>query len=265
MFLDKIVSVKREEVQRLKNRLTSADALRAESMPPVRSLAQAMKQTGNVPALIAEVKPASPSKGTIRETVDPVRIAAGYERGGAAAISVLTEETFFHGRAEYLTAVKQTVNIPVLRKDFLLDECQVVESRLIGADAILLIAAILDEERIVALSRKAHELGLEVLVEVHREEELDRALAAQPDVLGINNRDLHTFVTDLATTERLRPLLPNTIPVITESGIASPRDVVRAASFGVNGMLVGESLMRQDNPESAVRALLTGAVSCEHR
>ncbi|BCU81796.1 indole-3-glycerol-phosphate synthase [Polycladomyces abyssicola] len=265
MFLDKIVSVKREEVQRLKNRLTSEDAKRAERMLPVRSLAKAMKRTGGVPALIAEVKPASPSKGTIRETVDPVQIAAGYERGGAAAISVLTDETFFRGRADYLTAVKQTVNIPVLRKDFLLDESQVVESRLIGADAILLIAAILDEERLVSLSRRAHELGLEVLIEVHREEELDRALAARPDVLGVNNRDLQTFVTDLATTERLRPLLPDSIPVITESGIASPEDVARAAAYGVDGMLVGESLMRQDDPESAVRALLTGAISCEHR
>ncbi|MBN2909665.1 indole-3-glycerol phosphate synthase TrpC [Polycladomyces sp. WAk] len=265
MFLDKIVSVKREEVQRLKSRLTSEDAKRAERMPPVRSLAQAMKRKNGVPALIAEVKPASPSKGTIRETVDPVQIAAAYERGGAAAISVLTDETFFSGRADYLTAVKQTVHIPVLRKDFLLDESQVVESRLIGADAILLIAAILDEERIVALSRRAHELGLEVLIEVHREEELDRALAAKPDVLGVNNRDLHTFVTDLATTERLCPLLPDSIPVITESGIASPQDVARAAACGVDGMLVGESLMRQDDPESAVRALLTGAVSCEQR
>nr|WP_302104726.1 indole-3-glycerol phosphate synthase TrpC [Polycladomyces sp. WAk] len=249
----------------MKSRLTSEDAKRAERMPPVRSLAQAMKRKNGVPALIAEVKPASPSKGTIRETVDPVQIAAAYERGGAAAISVLTDETFFSGRADYLTAVKQTVHIPVLRKDFLLDESQVVESRLIGADAILLIAAILDEERIVALSRRAHELGLEVLIEVHREEELDRALAAKPDVLGVNNRDLHTFVTDLATTERLCPLLPDSIPVITESGIASPQDVARAAACGVDGMLVGESLMRQDDPESAVRALLTGAVSCEQR
>jgi len=153
------------------------------------------------------------------------------------------------------------VSLPVLRKDFILDPLQVKESRMLGADAILLIAALLDREQLRRLSEAAHRLGLEVLVEIHREEEIERALACEPDVIGINNRDLVTFQTDLGTTERLRPLLPDTIPVIGESGVTSPEDVRRMARAGVDGVLVGEFLMRQENPESAVRALIGGGAA----
>lgn len=166
------------------------------------------KLAGTEAAVIAEVKSASPSKGVISEKVDPVKVAKGYELGGAAAVSVLTDTVYFHGKPEYLTQVKQNVGLPVLRKDFIIDELQVYESKLLGADIILLIAALLDEKRLKRFTRTAHELGMEVLVEIHEEDEIPLALSCDPDVIGINNRNLHTFQTDISHTEKLRPLIP---------------------------------------------------------
>lgn len=256
MFLDKIVKTKKEEIAQLKPTIKDEDRTRAKQMPPVRSLSQAIKKPGN--SIIAEIKPASPSKGVIREQVDPVKIAKAYERGGASAISVLTDQTYFKGKKESLTKVREAVNIPVLRKDFILDESQLVESRLIGADAILLIVAILDHDQCIALSKEAHELGLEVLVEVHQESEIETAIRCGADVIGINNRNLSTFQTDLATTERLRTLITADCPVITESGIHSVEDVQRLRGYQVDGMLIGEYLMRQPDQQRAVEELLLG-------
>lgn len=258
MFLEKIVAEKRREIEELKHLLLEGSG---ESGMKTLSLSEAIQARRDGPALIAEVKPASPSRGVIRKQVDPVVMATAYQRGGASAVSVLTDRRFFGGEGAFLQRVKKAVSLPVLRKDFILDPLQVKESRMLGADAILLIAALLDREQLRRLSEAAHRLGLEVLVEIHREEEIERALACEPDVIGINNRDLVTFQTDLGTTERLRPLLPDTIPVIGESGVTSPEDVRRMARAGVDGVLVGEFLMRQENPESAVRALIGGGAA----
>lgn len=225
-------------------------------MPPCRSLRAAI--SGELPILIAEIKPASPSKGQIRRNVDPLSLALQYERGGASAISVLTDVQYFGGRLSSLKEVKEAVSIPVLRKDFILDPLQIIESRLYGADAILIIAALHSPQKLKELTAFAQELGLEVLMEVHREEEVIPALEAAPDVLGINNRDLHTFVTDIQVTEKLLPLIPKSTLVISESGIHSPSDLQRVIAAGAKGALVGEYLMRQSSPEQGVRSLLAG-------
>ncbi len=255
MFLKDIVETKQQEIEILLPRYKEEDWDKALGLPQGRSLARALKEKQTL-SLIAEVKPASPSKGVINEEVDPAATATAYERGGASAISVLTDQPYFKGRPESLAKVKQSVRIPVLRKDFILEPVQVLESKLLGADAILLIAAILDEEKLKQLCQTAHRLGMEVLAEIHEEEEIPRVLACQADVIGINNRNLHTFVTDLETTERLRPLLPSNVPVIGESGVLSVQDAERMKRAGVDGILVGEYLMRQSDPEEAVRQLV---------
>ncbi|PTX59910.1 indole-3-glycerol phosphate synthase [Melghirimyces profundicolus] len=261
MFLEKIVETKREEIRRLEISLSRQDRERARGLPPVRSLKGALTDGKAKPGLIAEVKPASPSKGEIRPDTDPVATARGYEEGGAAAVSVLTEKTFFKGRLESLQKVKEAVRLPVLRKDFILEPIQLWESRLAGADAVLLIASLLEEDRLRTLVREAKATGLEVLLEVHEEEELSKALAAEPDVLGINNRDLRTFVTDLAVTERLLPRIPGGIPVIGESGVHSRKDFDRLVRAGVHGVLIGEYLMRQESPRKAAESLTVGGSS----
>jgi indole-3-glycerol phosphate synthase len=254
MFLEKILTQKRLELTQLTQSYTEESWEQAERMPKGISLAEhlcADKELG----VIAEIKPASPSKGVIRERVDPVPIATAYEEGGANAISVLTDTVFFKGSAANLVKVKERVALPVLRKDFIIDPLQVLESKLIGADAILLIVAALDRKRLQLLSETAHRLGMEVLVEIHDEREIDDALACQADVIGINNRNLETFETDLAVTERLRPLLPTYLPVIGESGIHAPKDAKRMREAGVKGILVGEYLMRQADPARALSGL----------
>lgn len=261
MFLEQIVTGKKKEIQGLKKRLGEREYREARHLPPVRSLVTALGQTASSPALIAEVKPASPSKGDIRPDADPAVTAREYEAGGAAAVSVLTEETYFKGSLANLTRVKESVRLPVLRKDFILDPLQLVESRLAGADAVLLIAAMLSGEEMGKLIREARDLGLEVLAEVHGEEELERTLAAGPDVLGINNRNLHTFETDLSVTERLRNRVPAGIPVIGESGVHSREDFQRLARAGVDGILVGEYLMRHASPRAAAESLTAGVRS----
>lgn len=257
MFLERIVEAKRAEVEQLRRQVKSNPFPAGQDS--VRSLAKAIAAPGL--AVIAEVKPASPSKGVIRGEVDPVKTAQGYAAGGAAAISVLTDEPFFHGKKESLAQVRKAVKQPLLRKDFILDPLQVEESRSLGADAILLIAAMLTERELIALRHEAYNYGLEVLIEVHGEDELERALAAEPDVLGINNRNLSTFETDLAVTERVRPRVPAGIPVIGESGVASPGDVQRLQAAGVDGVLIGEYLMRQSSPRAAVEELLAGVTA----
>jgi indole-3-glycerol phosphate synthase len=259
MFLEKIERHKRVEIAQLHERFTNEDWERAKSLPSGLSLEAAIRKRAGL-SLIAEVKPASPSKGVIREEVNPVQVATGYEKGGAAAISVLTDIPFFKGKPESLQAVKEAVQIPVLRKDFILDPLQVLESKLLGADAILLIVALLDEDRLQELSLNAHRLGMEVLVEVHEEKEIPVALRCEADVIGINNRNLHTFVTDLSTTERLRPLISASVPVIGESGVHSIEDAKRMLAAGADGLLIGEYLMRQTDPQGAVNELIEGVL-----
>jgi indole-3-glycerol phosphate synthase len=257
MFLERIVASKKLEIEQLYFRFSESEWEKAEKLPPGLSLSRAIAGSRGL-SVIAEVKPASPSKGVIRAEVDAVQVAAGYEKGGAAAISILTDTPFFGGKPESLMAVKQVIQIPVLRKDFIMDPIQVLESKLLGADAILLIVALLDESRLRQLSETAHRLGMEVLVEVHEEREIPLAESCQADVIGINNRNLHTFVTDLATTERLRSQVTVPVPVIGESGVHSAEDVKRMLAAGVDGILVGEYLMRQSDPQRAVEALLEG-------
>ena len=204
--------------------------------------------------MIAEFKRASPSAGEFGLGLDPAATAREYERGGAAAMSVLTDARYFKGSAEDLASARRAVALPVLRKDFVVSEYQIAESRVMGADAVLLIAAALDDMR--HLSTAAHSLDLDVLIEVHTEAELGRALEAEPDAIGINNRDLRTFHTDLSVTEGLVPLVPAGIPVVSESGIRGPEDVRALCDLGVDAVLVGESIVKSACREEAVSRLV---------
>lgn len=208
--------------------------------------------------VVAEVKRASPSAGIIREDFDPVAIARGYEAGGAAAISCLTDEEYFKGSLEYLKAIRGAIALPILRKDFTLDAYQVWEARAAGADAVLLIAGFVEWSRLRELRAVAREAGLDVLLEIHGEHELEPALELAPDVFGINNRDLRgeRFLTDLASTERLAPRVPREVPLLSESGIKTAQDIARVAACGVDGVLVGEHLMRETDPGAAIAAKL---------
>ncbi len=206
--------------------------------------------------VIAEVKKASPSKGVIRADFDPVGIARDYERSGAAAVSILTEEDFFQGRPDFLSSIRQVVSLPLLRKDFLFDPYQLWEARAWGADAFLLIAALLNEKRLAELLLLGRKLGMQALVEVHSGEELDRALDAPAGIIGINNRDLTTFATDLETTFRLRGRISENRIVVSESGIRDAADLVRLQEAGVDAVLVGETLMRSPRPGEQLRTLL---------
>lgn len=242
--LDRIVAAKRREVEQVQARRPLTELEQAlPSAPPVRDFRAALTSAAGV-AVIAEVKKASPSAGVIRADFDPVAIARTYERHGAACLSVLTDEPFFQGRLEYLTAVRHAVAPPVLRKDFLLDRYQLVEARTAGADAVLLIAEILDRETLPQLLGQAHELGMQALVELYDAENLPRVLDAGATLVGVNNRDLRTFVTRLERTLELAPRVPAGCLLVSESGIRTRADVERLQQAGVRAILVGETLMR---------------------
>lgn len=207
-------------------------------------------------ALIAEIKKASPSRGIIREDFNPVEIATSYKKGGATCLSVLTDEPYFSGHDSYVALVKNVVDLPVLRKDFILEPYQIYESRTIGADCILLIMAVLDLERAKELEFQARDLGMDVLVEVHTEDEINQALELKTKLIGINNRDLKSLTVDLAITKNLAQYVPQTHTIICESGIYNHSDILTMNQHGIYGFLVGESLMKQNDIEIATRQLL---------
>ena len=268
--LDKIAAYKLQEIAAAKRRtpleVLEKTAVAADPVRPFRAALEA-KIADNAPALIAEIKRASPSKGLIRADFDPPALASAYEAGGAACLSVLTDTPSFQGRPEHLVAARRACSLPVLRKDFMFDPYQVVEARALGADCILIIMAAVTDTQAWMLADAAREWKLEVLVEVHNQPELERALALTPTLLGINNRDLKTFKTTLATTEKLAPLVSQAqragLTLVSESGINSPADIAQLSQAGVGAYLVGESLMRQPNVTSATRTLLGGDISPE--
>jgi len=257
-ILDKIVAVKNEEIAALRAK-TSEQELRSQlaDAPPVRGFFASLAAEGPI-KLIAEVKKASPSKGVIREEFEPVEIARTYEAHGATCLSVLTDESFFQGSLSYLTAIRGAVQLPVLRKDFLLEPIQLVETRLAGADAVLLIAECLDDTQLRRMHDETIRLGMTPLVEVYDPENLPRVLDAGCRLIGVNNRDLKTFRVDLAHTVRMREQIPADRLVVGESGIHSRDDVQRLADAGVNALLVGEHLMASPDIGTAVDALLGG-------
>ncbi|RUS48182.1 indole-3-glycerol phosphate synthase TrpC [Cohnella sp. AR92] len=260
MFLDRIVVTKKEEVKRLRETLVIADAERTIStLPACRGFENALREgsRSRPVGLIAEVKKASPSKGLIRPDFDPVALARAYEAAGTDCISVLTDKDYFQGSNEYLTNVRAAVNVPLLRKDFIIDETQIYEARLIGADAVLLIAAILTKEQLSGYHDLARSLGLDVLVEVHDREELDTVLEiGKATLIGVNNRNLHTFETDLNVTEQLISLMPSGVTTVSESAISTPADIEFVRRAGAQAVLVGEQFMRQSDVGAAVEALL---------
>ncbi|RAK61136.1 indole-3-glycerol phosphate synthase TrpC [Phenylobacterium hankyongense] len=258
-ILAKIAAYKREEVvQRKASRgLVDLDAeIRLASPPRGFRAALVRAHAPGRLALIAEIKKASPSRGLIREDFDPPSLAQAYEAGGAACLSVLTDGPSFQGADSYLAAARGAVALPCLRKEFLVDPWQVTESRALGADAILVILAMIDDVLAAELMAEARRLGMDALVEVHDEAEMARAGALGADLVGVNNRDLRSFVTDLAVTERLAAQAPAGALLVTESGIFTPQDAARLERSGATAMLVGESLMRQPDVTAATQALL---------
>ncbi len=261
-ILKKIMARKVEEVAARIERLPLERLAAAiDDAPPVRGFADALaaKLEAGLPAVIAEVKKASPSKGVLREDFRPAQIAASYERGGAACLSVLTDVDFFQGSDAYLREARTACALPVIRKDFLIDPYQVYEARAMGADCILLIVACLGDDRLRALSILAAELGLDVLVEVHDGEELERALAVPGRLIGINNRDLRSFEVSLETTIELLDFIPRGRIAVTESGILTRGDVDRMRRHGVHAFLVGEAFMRAEDPGMQLKALFSPA------
>lgn len=252
-----ILAYKRDDVETRKHaRPLSVMAELAAAQSEPRAFYDALANCVGRPALIAEIKKASPSKGLIRADFDPPALARAYAAGGAACLSVLTDAPSFQGDDAFLVSARAACDLPVLRKDFTVDPWQVAESRALGADAILIIMAALDDETALDIRDAATEFGMDALVEVHNEAELERALLLEARLIGINNRSLVTFKTDLATTERLATRVPHDRLLVSESGIFTPADIARLSNTGARAFLVGESLMRQDDVEAATRALL---------
>jgi indole-3-glycerol phosphate synthase len=250
--LDTIVSAKHAEARALEGRL---DALRAaaRALPPARGFARALRQARTV-AVIAEVKRRSPSAGWIRREADAATVARGYARAGVAAVSVLTDRDWFGGTLADLRAVREAVALPVLRKDFVVSAAQIWEARAAGADAVLLIVRILEDAQLAGLLGVARDAGVDALVEVHDEAELERAIGAGAEVVGVNNRDLSVFTTDLAVSERLAGRVRPDVVLVAESGIGAPSDVERLGRAGVDAVLIGERLMRSPDPGAAAGA-----------
>lgn len=255
-ILDEIVSHKRIEIEERKQRVgLSVLKARLTEAGRTRPFKEAISKPGKI-NLIAEIKRASPSRGVLRNDFDAVEIAKVYEKNGAAAISILTEEKFFQGNINFLPRVKKEVSLPLLRKDFIIDEYQIYESRAYGADALLLIAAILTEGKIGRFLKLSRELGMDCLVEVHDEEELHKVLRTSAEIIGTNNRNLKTFEVDLSTTQRLRKLIPDSKTVVAESGIQSREDVERLAEQRIDAILVGESLLRSRDIREKIEELI---------
>ena len=258
-ILDEILDSKRRELDSRVARVSEAEmARRAEAASDSPRGFRDALASGDAPVIIAEVKRRSPSKGVIRADFDPESCARAYAKGGAAALSVLTDEEYFGGQLDYLTRIREVVSLPLLRKDFLVDAYQVDEARAAGADAILLIAAALSPDALLGLHKRALELGLDVLLEVHDEAEFEFALSAGANLVGVNNRDLRTFVTDIAQTEKVLAHLPmrEGLTIVSESGIKTGDDLKRLEDQGVDAALIGESLMRADDPGVALAKML---------
>lgn len=255
MILERIVKAKRQEVAARKEitpRAQLADAI--GNLLPVRDFRRAIN---NAPcSIIAEVKRSSPSQGRIREEFNPVQIATIYQNNGAHAVSVLTDEAFFEGKAQYLTGITKSIDLPLLRKDFIIDPYQIYETRILGGDAVLLITSLLEQGQLREYITLSETLGLAPVVEVHTKKELDKALAADAQIIGINNRDLKTFLTDIKTTLKLAPLIPGDRIVVTESGINTREDIEQLMEAGIHCFLIGEALMRAEDIGGKLRELL---------
>lgn len=255
-ILDEIIQYKRAEVVAARARTPLAEIQsRAKAAPAPRGFLRAL-QAAAAPGLIAEVKKASPSAGIIRADFDPVVIARAYEAAGATCLSVLTDERYFQGHLDFLAAIRRVVQIPVMRKEFIIDRYQIAEARAVGADCVLLIAECLDDAELHDLSGYARELGMDALIELYDRQNVDRVLATGAKLVGINNRDLRSFHTSLDHTFELKRQIPDDVLLVSESGIRSHADIVRLREAGVGAVLVGETLMRQPNVELAVRELM---------
>lgn len=259
-FLNQIFALRAEDLAREKQQRPIEDIRRAaEQMPRAKDFLSALRPRGQIPAIIAEIKRASPSQGIIQANVDPVSQARRYERGGAAALSVLTEPRYFHGSLDDLINVSRETTLPVLRKDFVFDPYQIYEARVAGADAVLLIASFLEESLLRDLLILTHALGMAGLVEIHTAEDLERALrAGPPHAIGINHRNLHNLSVDISKSAQLAPLIPSGILKVAESGIRTAQDVQFLSQCGVDALLIGEALMRAADPTLLIRSLRPG-------
>ncbi|MFA6320886.1 MAG: indole-3-glycerol phosphate synthase TrpC [Candidatus Omnitrophota bacterium] len=256
MMISRIVEEKRREIEEAKRIKPIEDLIKETRNICVKSSFKKNISRPHHINLIAEIKKASPSKGILRGDFNPIKIGVTYQANGASAISVLTDERFFEGRLEYIKKVKENVSLPILRKDFIIDEYQVYESVLAGADAILLIAELLSSNEMTGLYNTASSLGLDVLLETHNEEDVEKALASGGNIIGINNRDLHTFRVDLAVTQKLIRLIPQNKIRVSESGIRTYEDVMFLKSLGVNAVLIGEAFMESSDIAAKMREMM---------